>query len=187
LERESEAVKARYGIGEKATDNFGKQCLLARRLAEEGVRFIQVSLGGWDQHRGIHTRLRQNCEGIDQPIAGLIRDLKERGMFDDTLLVWGGEFGRAPREQAPGQDGRPHNHRGYTMWMAGAGVKGGQRYGETDPLGGVAVKDKVHIHDLHATILHLLGMDHERLTYRYAGRDFRLTDVAGEVVRGILA
>jgi len=187
LDREAEGVKERYGIGEKATDNFGKQCLMARRLAEKGVRFIQISTGGWDQHRGIHTRLKTNCEGIDQPIAGLMSDLKERGMLEDTLLVWGGEFGRAPREQAPGQDGRPHNNRGYTMWMAGGGIKGGQRYGATDPLGGVAVQDKVHIHDLHATILHLLGMNHEQLTYRYAGRDFRLTDVHGEVVKGILA
>jgi hypothetical protein len=187
LDRESETVKERYGIGEKATDNFGKQCLMARRLAEKGVRFIQVSTGGWDQHKGIRTKLRSNCEGIDQPIAGLISDLKERGMLDDTLIVWGGEFGRAPREQAPNQDGRPHNNRGYTMWMAGGGIKGGQRYGATDPLGGVAVQDKVHIHDLHATILHLLGMNHEQLTYRYAGRDFRLTDVHGEVVKGILA
>ncbi|MEN9022976.1 MAG: DUF1501 domain-containing protein [Verrucomicrobiales bacterium] len=187
LEKESEGVKERYGIGGKATDNFGKQCLMARRLAEKGVRFIQISTGGWDQHKGIHTRLKTNCQGIDQPIAGLMSDLKERGMLEDTLLVWGGEFGRAPREQAPGQDGRPHNNRGYTMWMAGGGVKGGQRYGATDPLGGVAVQDKVHIHDLHATILHLLGMNHEQLTYRYAGRDFRLTDVHGDVVKGILA
>ncbi|MDA7613884.1 DUF1501 domain-containing protein [Verrucomicrobiales bacterium] len=187
LDREAEGVKERYGIGEKATDNFGKQCLMARRLAEKGVRFIQISTGGWDQHKGIHTRLKTNCQGIDQPIAGLMSDLKERGMLEDTLLVWGGEFGRAPREQAPGQDGRPHNNRGYTMWMAGGGVKGGQRYGATDPLGGVAVQDKVHIHDLHATILHLLGMNHEQLTYRYAGRDFRLTDVHGDVVKGILA
>ena len=187
LDQEAEGVKERYGIGEKATDNFGKQCLMARRLAEKGVRFIQISTGGWDQHKGIHTRLKTNCQGIDQPIAGLMSDLKERGMLDDTLLVWGGEFGRAPREQAPGQDGRPHNNRGYTMWMAGGGVKGGQRYGATDPLGGVAVQDKVHIHDLHATILHLLGMNHEQLTYRYAGRDFRLTDVHGDVVKGILA
>ena len=187
LDKEAEGVKERYGIGEKATDNFGKQCLMARRLAEKGVRFIQISAGGWDQHKGIHTKLKTNCEGIDQPIAGLMSDLKERGMLDDTLLVWGGEFGRAPREQAPGQDGRPHNNRGYTMWMAGGGIKGGQRYGATDPLGGVAVQDKVHIHDLHATILHLLGMNHEQLTYRYAGRDFRLTDVHGDVVKGILA
>ena len=187
LDKEAEGVKERYGIGEKATDNFGKQCLMARRLAEKGVRFIQISAGGWDQHKGIHTKLKTNCEGIDQPIAGLMSDLKERGMLDDTLLAWGGEFGRAPREQAPGQDGRPHNNRGYTMWMAGGGIKGGQRYGATDPLGGVAVQDKVHIHDLHATILHLLGMNHEQLTYRYAGRDFRLTDVHGDVVKGILS
>ncbi len=187
LDKESAAVKERYGIGPKATDRFGKQCLMARRLAEKGVRFIQISTGGWDQHQGILTRLKTNCEGIDKPMAGLMTDLKDRGMLEDTLLVWGGEFGRAPREQAPNQDGRPHNNRGYTMWMAGGGIKGGQRYGATDPLGGVAIEKKVHIHDLHATILHLLGMNHEELTYRYAGRDFRLTDVAGEVVRGILA
>ena len=187
LDQEAEGVKERYGIGVKATDNFGRQCLMARRLAEDGVRFIQISTGGWDQHNGLDTKLKTNCEGIDLPIAGLLADLKDRGMLHDTLVVWGGEFGRAPREQAPNQLGRPHNNRGYTMWMAGGGIKGGQRYGATDPLGGVAVQDKVHIHDLHATILHLLGMNHEQLTYRYAGRDFRLTDVHGEIVKGILA
>lgn len=186
LEREPAAVKERYGIREKSTDRFGIQCLMARRLAEKGVRFIQLSSGGWDQHEGIDTRLKSNCESIDKPIAALLADLKERGMLEETLVVWGGEFGRAPREQGPGKIGRPHNNRGYSMWLAGGGVKGGMAYGATDPLGGVAVQEKMHIHDLHATILHLMGIDHERLTYRYAGRDFRLTDVFGEVATKIL-
>ncbi len=184
---ESQDMKEKYGVGNKATDDFGKQCLMARRLAERGVRFIQVTKGGWDQHNDLPKRLTANCTAIDQPIAALIEDLKERGMLEETLIVWGGEFGRAPREQGRGKIGRPHNNRGYSMWMAGGGIKGGINYGATDPLGGVAVQDKMHTHDLHATILHLLGMDHEKLTYRYAGRDFRLTDVFGEVAHQVIA
>jgi hypothetical protein len=182
---ESAATKQKYGVGEKATDRFGKQCLMARRLAEAGVRFIQVSHRGWDQHKNLSKRLPANCLATDRPIAALLSDLKERGMLDETLIVWGGEFGRQPQIQ--NGDGRGHNHRGYTMWMAGGGIQGGMRYGSTDPTGLYASENKVHTHDLHATILHLLGLDHERLTYRYSGRDFRLTDVHGNIVRDILA
>ena len=186
INEEPEQVKSLYGLGEKATENFGRQCLMARRLAEAGVRFIEVTHQGWDQHNGLKTKLPANCNATDKPIAGLITDLKLRGLFDDTLIVWGGEFGRTPAEQNNG-NGRRHNSRGYTMWMAGGGVKGGIRYGATDPTGFDAVENKVHIHDLHATILHLMGLDHEQLTYNYAGRDFRLTDVYGNVVQDIIA
>ena len=181
---ESEATKQRYGIGEKVTDSFGKQCLMARRLAEAGVRFIEISHRGWDQHRDLSKRLATNGLATDRPIAALLKDLKDRGMLDETLVVWGGEFGRQPQMQ--NNDGRGHNHRGFSMWMAGGGVRGGMRYGATDPTGLYAVENKVHTHDLHATMLHLLGLDHERLTYRYSGRDFRLTDVHGNVLRDVL-
>ncbi len=184
LKKEPEKVREMYGISKGATSNFGTQCLMARRLAEAGVRFIQVTHNGWDQHNGLSTKLKANALATDQPIAALITDLKARGMLKDTLLVWGGEFGRSPEGQ--NQDGRRHNNRGYSMWMAGGGIKGGMRYGSTDPLGGIAVEDKMHTHDLHATILHLMGLDHTKLTYRYAGRDFRLTDVYGEVAEKIL-
>jgi hypothetical protein len=184
--RESAATMKLYGIGEKTTDNFGKQCLLARRLAESGVRYIQVSTGNvWDQHGGLKSGHEKNCLATDKPIAGLLADLKARGMLDDTLVVWGGEFGRTPIVQ--GSDGRDHNPQGFSMWLAGGGSRPGIAHGETDEYGYYAVKDRVHVHDLHATILHLLGVDHEQLTYRYAGRDFRLTDVYGRVVREILA
>ncbi len=173
-------IREMYGLNNGPTRNFGTQCLMARRLAESGVRFIEVTQGGWDTHNGLKTRFPQLCQSIDQPIAALIGDLKSRGMLDDTLLVWGGEFGRTPAEQS-NFNGRRHNNRGYTMWMAGGGIKGGVRYGATDETGWVASENKVHTHDLHATILHALGLDHERLTYRYAGRDFRLTDVYGDV------
>jgi hypothetical protein len=186
LVKESSDTLNRYGIGNGATDGFGRQCLMARRLAETGVRFIQVSKGGWDQHRDLKSALSRNCQAIDVPIAGLLQDLKDRDMLKDTLVLWGGEFGRSPQDQANGGDGRRHNNQGYTMWMAGGGVKGGMRYGSTDELGGVAVQSKMGTHDLHATILHLLGLDHTKLTYRYSGRDFRLTDVYGEVATGIL-
>ena len=186
LASEPQSVQQRYGIGEKATNAFGTQCLMARRLAEAGVRFIQLSHGGWDQHNDLKKKLAQNCAATDQPIAALLGDLKDRGMLDETLVLWGGEFGRSPEEQGKGKDGRRHNNRGYTMWMAGGGVRGGIRYGSTDRLGGVAVADKMHIHDLHATILHLMGVNHEKLTYRYGGRDFRLTDVYGEVAHKIV-
>jgi hypothetical protein len=182
---ESPATLTSYGIGEKGTDAFGKQCLLARRFAEAGVRFIELSLGGWDQHKDLKARLTSNCQAIDKPIAALLQDLKQRGLLKDTLVVWGGEFGRTPGAQ--NRDGRDHNAKGFSMWMAGGGVKGGMRYGATDEYGEAAVQDPMHIHDLHATLLYLLGLDHERLTYRYSGRDFKLTDTAGVVAKGILA
>ena len=161
------------------------QCLMARRLAEAGVRFIEINHGGWDQHNNLTQRIAANCRAVDQPIAALLKDLKERGMLSETLIVWGGEFGRTPEGQ--NKDGRRHNSRGYSMMLAGGGVKGGMRFGATDPINGAAIENRIHTHDLHATILHLLGIDHERLTYRYAGRDFRLTDVYGNVISDILA
>jgi uncharacterized protein (DUF1501 family) len=166
---------------------------MARRLAESGVRFIQVShavqeFPGWDQHAHLKEGLEFNAGQVDKPIAGLLEDLKKRGLLEDTLVLWGGEFGRTPvTEGRDGSFGRDHNPFGFTMWMAGGGVKGGLRYGATDDFGFYATENKVHMHDLHATILHLLGLDHEKLTYRYAGRDFRLTDVYGRVVHDILA
>jgi hypothetical protein len=194
VERESAETKKLYGIGEEMTDIFGRQCLMARRLAERGVRMVQVyhtqtakrsSCQLWDQHSGLAKELPNNCAATDKPIAGLLKDLKARGLLNDTLVVWGGEFGRTPT--AEGNDGREHHPFGFTMWLAGGGIKGGIAYGATDEFGWHAVENRVHVHDLHATILHLLGLDHERLTYRYSGRDFRLTDVHGKVVRGILA
>ena len=185
LSKESASTKDLYGIGEKATNDFGTQCLMARRLAESGVRFIQVTHRGWDQHNSLQAKLGANCGATDKPIAALLTDLKRRGMLKDTLIVWGGEFGRSPQGQ--NNDGRRHNNRGYSMWMAGGGVKGGLTHGGTDELGGTAVQGKMHTHDLHATILHLLGLNHEKLTYRYAGRDFRLTDVHGIVAKEIVA
>ncbi|HLY10352.1 MAG TPA: DUF1501 domain-containing protein [Planctomycetota bacterium] len=195
LSGESEETLRLYGIGQEPTDNFGRQCLLARRMAEAGVRYIQVThtqlsrdYPDWDQHAHLKAGLEANASQVDQPIAALLTDLARRGMLDDTLVVWGGEFGRTPvTEGRAGSFGRDHNPYGYTMWLAGSGVKGGFRYGATDEVGYYAVDDKVHLHDLHATMLHLLGLDHEKLTYRYAGRDFRLTDVYGRVVREILA
>lgn len=183
---EPDSVKALYGIGSPVTDNFGRQCLLARRFAEAGVRYIQVSTANvWDQHSNLVKGHSANAAAVDRPIAGLLTDLKQRGLLEDTLVVWGGEFGRTPIVQ--GANGRDHNPQGFTMWLAGGGVQPGLAYGETDEYGYYAVRDKVHMHDLHATILHLLGIDHLRLTYRHAGRDFRLTDVYGEVAHGILA
>ncbi len=181
---ESESTLEAYGVNKGATSNFGRQCLLARRFAEAGVRFIEVSTSGWDQHSNLRAALTKNCLGIDQPIAALIGDLKQRGLLDETLIVWGGEFGRTPHVSK--DDGRDHNATGFSMWMAGGGVKGGLRYGATDEFGITAQENKVHIHDLHATILHLMGLDHERLTYRYSGRDFRLTETAGRVVKDII-
>jgi hypothetical protein len=186
LDAEKASTLDRYGINESTTQDFGTQCLMARRLAESGVRFIQVSKGGWDQHRDLKSKLKENCAAIDRPIAGLLQDLKDRDMLKDTLVLWGGEFGRSPQDQANSGDGRRHNNTGYTMWMAGGGVKGGIRYGATDEMGGTSVLGKIGTHDLHATMLHLLGFDHTKLTYRYAGRDFRLTDVYGEVATEIL-
>jgi len=187
LRTESAETQARYGIDKKESAAFGRQCLMARRLAEAGVRFIQITRGGWDQHRDLRESLQRNCSAIDQPIAGLLADLKDRDLLRDTLVIWGGEFGRSPQEQASGGDGRRHNNLGFSMWMAGGGVRGGLRYGATDELGEKAVENRMSTHDLHATILHLLGLDHTRLTFRYSGRDFRLTDVYGEVANGILS
>ena len=191
LSRESPATLALYGVGDKPTDTFGRQCLMARRMAESGVRFIQVTYGdssanpAWDQHSDM-PKHAVHARAVDRPIAGLLTDLKERGLLEDTLVWWGGEFGRTPYAQGNGT-GRDHNPGGFTHWLAGGGVKPGFAFGATDEFGHQAVRDKVHMHDLHATILHLLGLNHERLTYRYAGRDFRLTDVAGNVVHDVVA
>jgi hypothetical protein len=172
------------GPGGGGPASFGRQCLLARRFLEAGVRFVEVTLGGWDHHRALKDSLTNSCHTIDKPIAGLLADLKSRDMLKDTLVLWGGEFGRTPSGQA---DGRDHNARGYSMWMAGGGTKGGFAYGKTDDYGFEAVDGKMHVHDWHATVLHLLGLDHEKLTYRHAGRDMRLTDVKGNVVKDVMA
>jgi hypothetical protein len=185
IANESAATRALYGLDQQDTANFGRQCLLARRFAEAGVRFIEITSGQWDHHQNLKTALGNKAKSVDKPIAGLLKDLKARGLLKDTLVLWGGEFGRTPYAQ--GRDGRDHNHKGFTMWMAGGGVKGGLSHGATDDYGYEAVEGKVHIHDWHATILHLLGLDHERLTFRYAGRDMRLTDVKGNVVKEVIA
>ncbi len=191
LSEESPSTLAQYGIGEKATDSFGRQCLLARRMAESGVRYIQVTYGdnsanpAWDQHSNLEKHA-DHARACDKPVAGLLQDLKDRGLLEDTLVWWGGEFGRTPYAQQNGT-GRDHNPSGFTAWLAGGGVKPGFAYGGTDDYGHHAIHGKVHMHDLHATILHLLGLDHENLTYRHDGRDFRLTDVAGNAVTAILA
>jgi hypothetical protein len=190
LSQETAATLQRYGIGEKPTDNFGRQCLMARRLCEAGVRYIQVTYGdnsanpAWDQHSNMPKHL-DHARAVDRPIAGLLEDLKQRGLLEDTIVWWGSEFGRTPYAQGNGT-GRDHNPGGFTVWLAGGGFKPGSAFGATDEFGARAVEDKVHMHDLHATILHQLGLDHEQLTYRYAGRDFRLTDVHGRVVRELL-
>ena len=188
LSRETKATLDLYGDGE-----YGKACLLARRLIERGVRVVQVSTSNIDHDEGIawdsgHTDIGKHAglaKACDQGIAGLLVDLKQRGMLDETLVLWGGEFGRAPTSQ--GDKGRDHDHYGFTVWLAGGGVKPGFSYGATDQFGLTAVENRCHVHDLHATILHLMGLDHERLTYRYSGRDFRLTDVHGQVVKEIIA
>ena len=185
LAGESAATKKLYGLDDPVTADFGHQCLLARRFVEAGVRFVELTHGDWDQHRGLRAGHTRNARAVDRPIAGLLTDLRTRGLLDDTLVIWGGEFGRTPHGQ--NADGRDHNNKGFTVWLAGGGVKPGIAYGQTDELGYEAVENPMHVHDLHATILHLLGLDHERLTYRYAGRDMRLTDVKGTVHRGILA
>ncbi|MFN7562893.1 MAG: DUF1501 domain-containing protein [Prosthecobacter sp.] len=191
LSDESEATKKLYGIDEKPTDNFGRQCLMARRLAERGVRYIQVNYGdnsnnpAWDQHSNL-PKHGDHAAAVDKPIAGLLDDLKQRGLLEDTIVWWGGEFGRTPYAEKNGT-GRDHNPKGVTVWMAGGGFMPGFSFGETDDLGHFAVDGKVHMHDLHATILHQLGLDHEKLTFRHAGRDFRLTDVHGHVVKEVLA
>jgi Protein of unknown function (DUF1501) len=183
---EPESVRRLYGLDRPHTEGFGRQCLIARRLVERGVRFVQLHTeSNWDHHTGIRSALPSCCAGIDRPVAGLLRDLKARGLLEDTLVIWGGEFGRSPVAQKG--DGRDHHPYGFTMWLAGGGIKGGMVHGATDEFGWYAVQDKVHVHDLHATILHLMGIDHERLTYRYGGRDYRLTDVSGNVVKAILS
>lgn len=190
LSRESAETQALYGIGEKSTDNFGKQCLLARRLSEAGVRYIQVTYGdnsanpSWDQHSNM-PKHADHAKAVDKPIAGLLMDLKQRGLLEDTIVWWGGEFGRTPYAQSNGT-GRDHNPGGFTVWLAGGGFKPGFAFGATDEYGSRAVENKVHMHDLHATILHQLGLDHEKLTYNYSGRPFRLTDVHGRVVSEVL-
>ena len=191
LSAESKATHSMYGIDDPVTADFGRQCLMARRFAERGVRFVQVTHSNtqvqWDQHGDLRQGHAQNAKEVDKPIAGLLADLKARGLLEDTLVLWGGEFGRTPTCQGSKRDGRDHNPEGFTMWLAGGGTRGGIQHGATDEYGYYAVEDKVHLHDLHATLLHLLGLDHERLTYRHAGRDFRLTDVSGHVVDAIIA
>jgi hypothetical protein len=194
VKAESEATKKLYGLNDKTTEIFGTQCLMARRLVERGVRCVQVyhtqtskrsSCQLWDQHGSLKAELTANCAATDVPIAGLLKDLKGRGLLKDTLVLWGGEFGRTPT--AENADGREHHPFGFTMWLAGGGIKGGMVHGATDEFGWHAVENKVHVHDLHATMLHLMGIDHEKLTYRYAGRDYRLTDVYGNVIEEIIA
>ncbi|WP_169975245.1 DUF1501 domain-containing protein [Tautonia rosea] len=185
LGSESSETRSRYGLDEQETAGFGRQCLMARRFLEAGVRFVEVCQDGWDQHRNLKADHERQARAVDRPIAALLADLKGQGLLEDTLVIWGGEFGRTPVSQGP--DGRDHNNKGFSYWLAGGGVKRGYSHGATDEYGREAVEGKVHVHDLHATILQLLGFDHERLTYRYAGRDFRLTDVHGRVVREILA
>jgi hypothetical protein len=191
--KETAKTLALYGIGQKPTDEFGRNCLIARRLVERGVRFVQLYSGGghledtWDAHQSVEKNHGQHAAEVDQPIAALLTDLQARGLLDSTLVVWGGEFGRMPFSEGRGEPGRNHNPYGFSMWFAGAGVKGGIAYGATDEFGFEAVEKKAHVHDLHATILHLMGLDHEKLTYFHQGRHERLTDVAGIVVKDILA
>ena len=188
---ESQATKEMYGIGQEATNAYGTNCLLARRMIERGVRFVMLMHGSWDHHSSINTGLPKQCRTTDQPAAALIRDLKQRGLLEDTLVVWGGEFGRTPmsefrRPEDASNAGRDHNPNGYTMWMTGGGIRTGQVIGKTDDFGLNILEDKVDINDLQATMLHLLGFDHTKLTYRFMGREFRLTDVHGEVVRKLV-
>jgi hypothetical protein len=185
LNKETEATKRLYGLNDRATEDFGRKCLLARKMVEAGVRFIEVTHGNWDHHFNMNASLERNCGEIDRPVAGLLQDLKKRGLLDETLVVFTGEFGRTPYAQ--GQDGRDHNNKAFTLWMAGGGVKGGYAYGKSDQYGFDVEENPVSIHDLHATLLALLGLDHERLTFNHAGRDFRLTDVYGNVVKDVIA
>ena len=191
IEGESQETLSLYGIGQKATDNFGRQCLLARRLCESGVRFVQVNYGdntnnpAWDQHSNLKKH-GDHAHAVDRPVAGLLADLEQRGLLEDTIVWWGGEFGRTPYAEKNGT-GRDHNPAGFSLWLAGGGFKAGTAYGETDEWGHHAVVNKVHMRDLHATLLHALGLDHEALTFRYSGRDFRLTDVSGQVVHELFA
>jgi hypothetical protein len=193
LSQETAETLAMYGVGQQPTDEYGRNCLVARRLIERGVRFVQLYSGGghleetWDAHESIEKNHGRHGAEVDQPIAALLTDLEQRGLLDETLIVWGGEFGRMPFSEGQNAPGRNHNPYGFSMWLAGGGVKGGTAYGETDEFGFEAIVDRVHLHDLHATILHLMGMDHERLTYFHQGRDESLTDVFGNVVTGVLA
>jgi hypothetical protein len=193
LTQETPQTLKQYGVGSEPTDEFGRNCLVARRLVERGVRFVQLYSGGghleetWDAHESIEKNHGRHGAEVDQPIAALLADLEQRGMLDETLIVWGGEFGRMPFSEGQNAPGRNHNPYGFSMWLAGGGVRGGMTWGETDEFGFEAVTDRVHLHDLHATILHLLGFDHTRLTWFHQGRDERLTDVFGNVVTGILA
>ena len=193
LSQETAETLALYGVGQQPTDEYGRNCLVARRLIERGVRFVQLYSGGghleetWDAHESIEKNHGRHGAEVDQPIAALLTDLEQRGLLDETLIVWGGEFGRMPFSEGQNAPGRNHNPYGFSMWLAGGGVTGGTAYGETDEFGFEAVIDRVHLHDLHATILHLMGMDHERLTYFHQGRDESLTDVFGNVVTGVLA
>ena len=178
-------IRDLYGA-EPGKPTYANACLLARRLIEKGVRFVQIFHESWDQHGNLKADLKSNCEVTDKSSAALVRDLKQRGLLDDTIVVWGGEFGRTPMVQG-GDDGRDHHPNGFSYWVAGGGFKPGLTWGETDELGFNAVRDKVHVHDFHATLLHQLGFDHEKLIYRFNGRDYRLTDVFGEVVKGLVA
>jgi hypothetical protein len=191
LSKESAATRSLYGLNDPVTAPFGRQCLLARRFAERGVRFVQVTHSDgqvqWDQHGDLRKGHAKNAREVDRPIAALLTDLKARGLLEDTLVLWGGEFGRTPTVEGGGNDGRDHNPEGFTVWMAGGGIKAGSRYGSTDEYGWYAAENKVHVNDLHATLLAALGLDHERLTFQHAGRDFRLTDVAGRVVKEVFA
>lgn len=193
LTKESDKTKEMYGIGKEPTNEFGRNCLIARRLVERGVRFVQLYSGGghleetWDAHESVEKNHGRHATEVDQPIGALLTDLERRGLLDNVLVVWGGEFGRMPFSEGQGAPGRNHNPYGFTMWMAGAGVRGGTSYGETDEFGFAATVDKVHLHDIHATLLHLMGMDHKALTYFHQGRDERLTDVYGNVIKRIIA
>ncbi|MCH2205879.1 MAG: DUF1501 domain-containing protein [Lentisphaerales bacterium] len=185
VSKEKKSTQSLYGMDKSNTSKFGKQCLLARRFVEAAARFIEISHGSWDHHNNMKADMEARTGEIDKPIAGLLYDLKKRGLLDTTLVIWAGEFGRTP--EAPNKDGRGHNNKGYTSWFAGGGVKGGISYGATDPMGYEAVDGRLSTHDWHATILRVLGIDHEKLTFNYAGRDFRLTDVYGEAAEQILA
>jgi hypothetical protein len=193
IDSEPDHIKTLYGLDDPRCEHVARQCLSARRLVERGVRFVQIYSGGmenllsWDGHADIKGNHEQFAGETDKPVAGLLTDLAQRGLLDDTLVIWGGEFGRLPIAQIAKKPGRDHNPHGFTMWMAGGGIKGGISHGATDEIGYAAAEDKVHVNDLHATILHLLGIDHTKLTYRYNGRRFRLTDVAGKVINDIVA
>lgn len=186
LASESKETLELYGVKDPNEASYSRNCLLARRLVERGVRFVQLFHEAWDQHGNLTADVKKNADATDQPSAALVKDLKQRGLLKDTLVIWGGEFGRTPMVQG-GDDGRDHHNRCLSVWLAGAGIKAGHTYGTTDDLGFNVADSPVHVHDLHATLLQQLGLDHTRLTYRYQGRDFRLTDVHGKVVEGVLS